>query len=105
MEITFLFIRLPYKFGGLAAQSWSYLLSLDLWDSSARARSHTGDGDAAGVLLSVLKAWGNWDTRRAVCVSHARGSSLGWVSRWGKFPFPGGEQPRDRSLEMGKPHQ
>lgn len=40
MEITFLFICLPCKFEGLAAPNWAGPLSLHLWDSSGRARSH-----------------------------------------------------------------
>lgn len=56
MEITFLFICLPCKFGALAALSWAGLLSLDLWDSSGRARSHEEScGDAAMGL--VWEAW------------------------------------------------
>lgn len=97
MEITFVFICLPRKFGGLAVLSWSYLLSPYLWDSSARARSYIRDGDAVGP---VLRAWGNWGMCRAVGVPCAEDSSLNCV-RCGGNPHSQeqgtclGQVPRD----------
>lgn len=97
MEITFVFICLPCKFGGLAVWSWSYLLSPELWDSSARARSYTRNGDAAGP---VLRAWGNWGMCRAAGAPCAEGSSLGCVRCGGNPHFQEegtalGQVPRD----------
>lgn len=107
MEITFVFISLPHKFGGLAVWSWSYLLSPDLWDFSARARSYIRNGDAVGP---VLRARRNWGMCRAMGVPCAEDSSLSCV-RCGGNPHSQeqgtslGQVPRDgASPPLGDSH-